>query len=692
MMSEKIIIKNLKMYMNGQLGKRIFTVLFFVSTVAPYLNQHPLHVSLSAFFLLILGLILKKSPPKIIHWSVALGCGTLVYSSYGTLRGLEPGLSLLIYFAVLKTWELKKERDLFIMFLISILLLVGHLLNLYSLLGLLHLFVSSVMMIFLMMMFHREESWQWPNAQKRRAIYLMVAMSVPQAVFLFVFFPRFYVGHFNFSSTQMKSKLGFTDRLRPGEVSEIITSTDPVFRVNFFGDQRPTGRDLYWRGATLNQADGFNWDRGESWEISREGEREGEKGESEINYPYQYQVHFATQERGIGFTLAYTEKVDLLGRGRVRAMHDDTYQMTPFSNSKMRYKVWGLKGQEPEPLSEQELELYLQLPEDLSERFKNFINDRFSSETSPEDKASKLMRYFREEDFVYTLRPEPYLGQSALEEFFFDKRRGFCEHYASATALAFRLMGIPTRVVTGFQGGLYNSYGDFFVIRGEDAHAWVEAYFEDQGWVRFDPVEAIAPQRIEFGARDYFLSQGGVDDLSFQDFLGGQSDGFTRDLLMRFDATYFALNQAFISFDYDAQLSAFKNWGLPELSPEAYLFISFTGAGLVGLFFFPYFLGQKKSTLNSQQRVFRKFLTQLEKLGFIRADWMSLEKFSEFVCQDTRWSEQQKEQLSKIFQYYLELRFKRQIDEAPQHAQENLDKLKNMLNQLEFKQGKGYNS
>ena len=104
---------------------------------------------------------------------------------------------------------------------------------------------------------------------------------------------------------------------------------------------------------------------------------------------------------------------------------------------------------------------------------------------APSDAAyiERVLRWFTEEEFVYTMSP-PLLGRDTVDEFLFGERRGFCEHYASAFAVLLRAAGIPARVVVGYQGGERNPYQAYLLVHQFDAHAWTEAWLEGRGWVR----------------------------------------------------------------------------------------------------------------------------------------------------------------------------------------------------------------
>jgi len=105
---------------------------------------------------------------------------------------------------------------------------------------------------------------------------------------------------------------------------------------------------------------------------------------------------------------------------------------------------------------------------------------------------------FSRQEFYYTLTP-PRLSDDSVDEFLFETKRGFCGHYASAFAILMRAAGIPARVVTGYQGGTFNRFANYWIVRQSDAHAWDEIWIDGHGWLRIDPTSVIAPSRVEHG-------------------------------------------------------------------------------------------------------------------------------------------------------------------------------------------------
>jgi hypothetical protein len=102
------------------------------------------------------------------------------------------------------------------------------------------------------------------------------------------------------------------------------------------------------------------------------------------------------------------------------------------------------------------------------------------------ERARAIERRLRTE-YIYALEMPTQEPRDPLADFLFTRRRGYCEYFASAMAVMLRSIGVPARIATGFQSGLYNPITGLWVIRASDAHAWVEAWIPGNGWSTFDP-------------------------------------------------------------------------------------------------------------------------------------------------------------------------------------------------------------
>ena len=105
-----------------------------------------------------------------------------------------------------------------------------------------------------------------------------------------------------------------------------------------------------------------------------------------------------------------------------------------------------------------------------------------------------VLQHIRDAGFSYTLAPGDY-GRDAIDEFWLDRKDGFCEHFAAAFVVVMRAAGVPARVVTGYQGADPTPVDGYYIVRQSYAHAWAEYWQPGRGWVRVDPTAAVAPDR-----------------------------------------------------------------------------------------------------------------------------------------------------------------------------------------------------
>ena len=205
----------------------------------------------------------------------------------------------------------------------------------------------------------------------------------------------------------------------------------------------------------------------------------------------------------------------------------------------------------------------LRLPEGFNPRTWNLVR-RWREET-PDDAAfvRRVLDWFNREAFFYTLNP-PLLSRDTVDEFLFDTRRGFCEHYASAFTVMMRMAGIPARVVTGYMGGLNN--GSYFLVRQSDAHAWSEVWLDDVGWQRVDPTAAVAPGRIEGGSLQALAGRRHFFDYEW-----------VRNVRASFDLLQRRWNEWVIDFGLDRQSRLFRPFGFEQVS-STWLVITLTAA------------------------------------------------------------------------------------------------------------------
>jgi transglutaminase-like putative cysteine protease len=147
---------------------------------------------------------------------------------------------------------------------------------------------------------------------------------------------------------------------------------------------------------------------------------------------------------------------------------------------------------------------YLALPADLPARVRTLAHAWADAESTPAGKARAIAGHLAH-DFSYDVRSPSWGKEQPIDDFLFVSRRGHCEFFATALVILLREVGVPSRVATGFLGGAYNHFGDFYAVRRSDAHAWALAYVDGR-WEVFDGTPRAAPESSF--AREFFEGYG----------------------------------------------------------------------------------------------------------------------------------------------------------------------------------------
>lgn len=288
---------------------------------------------------------------------------------------------------------------------------------------------------------------------------------------------------------------GLSETVSPGDISELANSSELAFRVTFAGGPPPTSERYF----PVMRQEYFD---GRSWQLSAEVKawqravptREGVPGAlSDVPLPTgSYEVIAEPQRHRWAFALASPLVLD----GPVLLTPLATLYRQGRGEVAIRYRVSGLQAEQDATLSSRQRNL--QLPVAGNPRARAFALDLRERYPGRDAMVAALLATFRREPYAYTLTPPP-LGDDGVDEFLFDTRRGFCGHYAMATAFVLRSAGIPARLVTGYLGGEWNPSGNYLAVHQFDAHAWVEYLDETGRWRRIDPTAVVAPERIEGG-------------------------------------------------------------------------------------------------------------------------------------------------------------------------------------------------
>jgi transglutaminase-like putative cysteine protease len=320
----------------------------------------------------------------------------------------------------------------------------------------------------------------------------LVAQAIPFMLIFFVLFPRVQGPLWGMPQDAYSGLTGLSGQMSPGSLENLILSGEVAFRAQFAAAV-PERANLYWRGPVFDSYDGRTWRTSfVSTSIAIDKRTRIEAAErSFVDYTITLEAHNLRWLLALDLPVALPEDAAVTPTFEVLSRRPVRYRSRFSFRSATEY----LANRDEAPAL---LQQALRLPPNFDPRTHALAQSWRRESADPERISDAALRFFREEKFFYTLQPPP-LGRNAVDEFLFDTRKGFCEHYAGAYVALMRAAGVPARVVTGYQGGELNPVNGFLTVRQSDAHAWAEIWIEGRGWRRIDPTAAVAPSRIERG-------------------------------------------------------------------------------------------------------------------------------------------------------------------------------------------------
>lgn len=457
----------------------------------------------------------------------------------------------------------------------------------------------------------------------------VLSFALPFAIVLFVFFPRISpLWSLPFKTSS--SLTGMSDSMAPGAVAELSQSAERAFRFSVVGSA-PAHQQLYWRALVLDDFDGRSWTRSkEALDVERlrAGVLYANRVEPYVPItdtgPY-YDVIAEPHNNRWAFALSGSSP----GSSNVHGVGSGIVEFAQDISAPMPYRMKATVVAETEALAPGITPIRdvarvasqgaqdLLLPKTGNPKARRLVDGWLAQGPTELELVLAVQQYFGSQGFVYTLKP-PSLGADSVDEFLFETRRGFCEHYASAMAFILREAGMRARVVLGYLGGEYNSSLDYWVVRQYDAHAWVEVHVSGLGWLRVDPTAVVAPDRILDGleravsAEGSFLSDSALARLAYS--MSGLR--WMRDQL---DAVNYRWQKFVLGYDGGAQ-RAFLSDMLGALSLRAILWWLVGSLSVVTVMVATYFwLGRYRPELGRAERKYLRFLLLLQLFKVKRA-------------------------------------------------------------------------
>lgn len=441
-------------------------------------------ISIIMFRLIIIS-ISGKGHPRWMNYIFLITGIIIVITEYSGVIGKDFGVSLLVSMLSLKVLEIKLYRDAYVMLLLTGFMLVTHFLYNQEIYIVVYVFSLAFLILFFFLWFNQLNSKSFP-LNRVLTVLKLSAQAIPVMIILFIFFPRLDGPLWGFNQESGTAITGISGNISPGSISQLSKSSAIAFRVKFDDNAEiPEPEQRYWRGPVIINTNGVDWNAEQQPTAATISYRA-------IGNEVKYQIISEPSNQHWIFAL------DLPSNIPEEAFITKTYSVR--STDKIQKRTIFNLVSNPEYIanisSPVELQNSLVLPPTISQRMRDLAHTLGANIVADEFFVQAVLNHFYTENFIYTLNP-PILSDNPADEFLFESRKGFCEHYATSFVLLMRIAGIPARVVAGYQGGEWNTAGNHLIVRQSDAHAWSEVWLENKGWTRIDPTSAVAPERIE---------------------------------------------------------------------------------------------------------------------------------------------------------------------------------------------------
>jgi len=519
-----------------------------------------------------------------------------VWIEYRHMLGRQQGILLLVLFAGLKLLETRTHRDATAAAFLGYFLIVTNFLYTQSvpaaLLMCAALFAITATLV----------GFSAPNRAARsnmRTAAVLLGHAAPAALVLFLLFPRVNTPLWGLPQDAYTGMTGLSETMSPGNLSNLALSDAIAFRAEFQGELPPQAL-RYWRGPVMWNFDGRTWSLGDYVPARAEPPTAGRAA-------YRYDVVLEPHNRNWLFALESAASVP----PRARYSGDGQILARFPVRARLRYDVTSVIG--PEARSDEApylLRRALRLPESFNPKAAALAAQWRSGARDEGEVLSRAIAFFRQGRFVYTLEP-PMLGSDSVDEFLFDTKAGFCEHFASAFVFLMRAAGIPARVVTGYQGGEVNPFDRIVTVRQSDAHAWAEVFLPGQGWLRVDPTAAAVPGRVESGLARA-VPQGE------QALIRHPGLEWLRDLRNQWEAAAHKWNVWVLSYNPERQRELMSLIGIRDADWRSLTATLFTALGMITAALLLWSL-RRMARPDPVQRAWRAFCAKLAARGVERS-------------------------------------------------------------------------
>jgi len=578
----------------------------------------------------------------------------VVIVTNGTLFGREPGTEFAVGLLVLKLLESEHVRDARVGVAFACFALMSALLFDQGLIPSLIVSVGLIPALATLRAVEQVPATTSTGAwgPSLRPVFIGLLAAIPLSVFAFLFVPR--LGSPLWGTPDAgQAATGLSNRLAPGDMLDLMTDDTPAMRVTFDGPP-PANATRYFRAYVMQFYDGQGWSPG-----SHSTRRPPATLDVTRRITYRTSLE-PSQDR----VVPMLDMPTMAPAGaEMRADHtvmaarriDQAISFPAAAATQYRFEA---------SLDDGVRHDNLELPMGTGPRARALASS-WASKYGGDDAAiaAAALALFHA-DFGYTLAPEP-LGRDRIDDFLFQTREGYCEHFASAFTFLMRAAGLPARVVTGYQGGYWNTTGNYLLVRRSDAHAWSEVWMKGRGWVRFDPTAAVRPERVDLGAEAAAAGHGRNE--------GWLDSAWLRGIRDRWDVVNQWWSKGVIGFDALRQQGLLQPFGVMRADVSDLATVLAAGCALLAAAALGWAMFQRRDG-DVVDAWMRKLQGKLSRAGVVRR---ASEGPRHYLARAARALPGQRHALERLSELYLRLRYA--SDEPPP---ESLDRFRRAVKEF----------
>ena len=606
----------------------LWILIGFAVAVAPLLRYLPLWLAAVGLITMVWRVQIFrarwKAPGRGLKLALVILGGAGLLLSFGRFDGLEPMVSLLVIAYALKLLEMHGKRDALVAVYLGFFVAISQCLFDQGFTTAL-MVLAGLVAVAAGLAGINQRDLHGRAARPLTCAATLVAQALPLMLVVFLVMPR--LGPLWDVPTPGRSAvIGMGDTVGPGDITRLSRSAGIAFRVRFDGAIPPRGQ-LYWRGLTLSEFDGRRWSRSQPGEpLHWPGSTRASPlaGVAKAGATSDYAVTLERTGTHWLYALAVPEP---LATGTV-LMPDFTLVNRAPVHARMAYRAraWHEATMDAAGLSPARRCLETRLPPGSNPRTLATARAWAREAATPEALVNRILGLFNRE-FIYTLEPAR-LGPQGVDDFLWNTREGFCEHFASAFVFFMRAAGVPARVVVGYQGGELHPEGGYLIVRHYDAHAWAEVWFDGRGWVPVDPTAAVAPERIRMSLVDMFAAEDGLFADSPFSLVRFRDVGWINELRLRLDTLEYAWGRWVLGYD-DIQLD-FLAWLLGRVDAVRMALLLLV-AGLVALAPALVFAlwPSRRPPVDPVDREYLRFCARMARLGVARREGEGVRSFAD---------------------------------------------------------------